>query len=267
MKKKKSEVERYFDQYAKDYTYDDLPPGAMRFADDITWHFIVKYLPKNLNAKILDAGAGEGYWTQKLIEIGYKNIILFDISEGMLNEAKKRLSKINFEVNLRYIKGDITNIKDLEKNTFDYVFSQYDAVSYSLQPKLAMKELARVAKKNSHIVVSLDSKYSRVLELIEAEQITELKKLLYTNISNEMGFPTYNLTWEELAECFEEAGLRVLEVVGAPVFMHLVNEEISEKLELDSKIRDELLKIELENCTNKSLVNFAGHLQIIGKKE
>ena len=48
MKTDKPEVERYFDQYAKDSTYDDLPPGAMRFADDITWHFIVKYLTKNL---------------------------------------------------------------------------------------------------------------------------------------------------------------------------------------------------------------------------
>jgi len=267
LKKDKPEVESFFDQYAKDYTYDDLPPGAMRFADDITWHFIVKYLPKNLSAKILDAGAGEGYWSQKLIEIGYKNIVLLDISQGMLNEARKRFSEINLNFNIKFIKGDITNMKELEDDTFDFVFSQYDAVSYCLKPKLAMKELTRVAKTNSFIIVSLDSKFSRVLEFIEAEQLSELKRLLQTNISNEMGFPTYNLTWEELVECYEEAGLRVLEVVGAPIFMHLVSKEISEKLESDSKIRGELLKIELENCTNKSLVNFAGHLQIIGKKE
>ena len=266
MKNNKPEVESFFDQYAKDYNYDDLPPGAMRFADDITWHFISKYLPKNLNAKILDAGAGEGYWTQKLIEIGYKNITLLDISQNMLKEAKKRLSKINFEINVQFIKGDITNMKELEENTFDFVFSQYDAVSYCMEPKLAMKELARVAKKNSYIIVSLDTKFSRVLEFIEAEQISELKKLLKTNISNEMGFPSYNLTWEELAKCYEEAGLKVHEVVGAPVFMHMVKKEIMEKLESDPKIRAELLKIELEYCTNKSLVNFAGHLQMVGKK-
>ncbi len=266
MKKDKTEVESFFDQYAKDYNYDDLPPGAMRFADDITWHFIVKYLPKNLNAKILDAGAGEGYWTQKLIEIGYKNITLLDISQNMLKEAKKRFSKINFEINIQFIKGDIINMKELEENTFDYVFSQYDAVSNCMEPKLAMKELARVAKKNSYIIVSLDTKFSRVLTFIEAEQISELKKLLKTNVSNEMGFPSYNLTWEELEECYTEAGLRVLEVVGAPVFVHLVNEEILKKLESNPEIRNELLKIELQNCTNKSLVNFAGHLQMIGKK-
>ncbi len=267
MKKGKPEVESFFDQYAKDYNYDELPPGAMRFADDITWHFIVKYLPKNLNANILDAGAGEGYWAQKLIEIGYKNITLLDISQGMLNEANKRLSKLNVKTNIQFIKGDISNMKELEENKFDFVFSQYDAVSYCMKPKLAMKELARVAKKNTYIIVSLDSKFTRVIEFIEAEQISDLKKLLKTNISNEMGFPSYNLTWEELAECYEEAGVRVLEVVGAPVFMHLINEEISKKLESDPKIRGELLNIELENCTNKSLVNFAGHLQMIGKKE
>ena len=97
MKKDKSEVERFFDQYAKDYTYDDLPPGAMRFADDITWHFIVKYLPKNLSAKILDAGAGEGYWSQNLIEIGYKNIVLLDISQSM-GQGLIRNTKLEFSI-------------------------------------------------------------------------------------------------------------------------------------------------------------------------
>lgn len=48
-----------------------------------------------MDAKILDAGAGEGYWAQKLIEIGYNNITLLDISQNMLEKAKKRLSKKN----------------------------------------------------------------------------------------------------------------------------------------------------------------------------
>ena len=122
-------------------------------------------------------------------------------------------------------------------------------------------------KEGKVAVLPVDIDVDSLLSKVEAEKISELKKLLQTNISNEMGFPTYNPTREELVECYEEAGLRVLEVVGAPVFMHLISKEISEKLELDPEIRRELLKIELENCTNKSLVNFGGHLQIIGKKE
>lgn len=71
---------------------------------------------------------------------------------------------------------------------------------------------------------------------------------------------------EELAENFEKAELEVVEVIGAPVFMHQVKTNILEKLEKDAETRERLLRIELDNCTNRSLVNFAGHLQMIGRK-
>ncbi|MFX0151391.1 MAG: hypothetical protein ACFFAJ_11460, partial [Candidatus Hodarchaeota archaeon] len=104
-------------------------------------------------------------------------------------------------------------------------------------------------------------------EFIEAKQIKAAVKLLRTNISNEFGHPQYNFSWEELAENFAKAGLEVIEAVGAPVFMHQIDEDILNELEQDLEIRGELLNIELQYCTNKSLINFAGHLQMIGKKD
>ena len=157
-------------------------------------------------------------------------------------------------------------MKEFASNTFDFVFSQYDAVSYCMKPGKAIKELARVAKKGAHVIVCLDTKYRRVPELMEVGRIDLVKQLLKTNITYDFGHPQYNLTWKELAKYFEKAGLKVVEVVGAPVFVHQVKENVLEKLEKDLKMRKELLKIELDNCTNKSLVNFAGHLQIVGRK-
>jgi hypothetical protein len=48
--------------------------------------------------------------------------------------------------------------------------------------------------------------------------------------------------------------------------MHQVNEQLLKKFETDPKIRRRLLRIELAYCTDRSLVNFAGHLQIVGQK-
>ena len=273
MAEKKS-VEKIYNTYAQGYSTGDFAPetyttarAAMTFADDITWHFLTKYVPKRKTIKILDAGAGDGYWAQKFVEMGYKNIVLADISQGMLNEAKKRFDSLRIDHEAEFIKSDITNMKEFKSNTFDYVFSQYDAVSYCVKPEKAMKELARVAKKGAHVITTLDTKYRRVSELIEAGQIDNAITLLKTNISYDFGHPQYNLTWEELSGYFEEAGLTVVEVVGAPVFMHQVKESVLETLEKDPNIRAQLLKIELEACTERSLVNFAGHLQMIGKKK
>lgn len=270
----KSEVEEIYDKYAKGYSSGDFAPetfdtgrAAMSFADDITWLFMTSFLPKEKSIKILDAGAGDGYWAQKLVEMGYGNIVLTDISQGMLDMARERFAKLRIEHNMEFVKSDITNMVELESSTFDYVFSQYDAVSYCMKPKEAMKELARVSKKDAYVIVSLDTKFRRVSELIEANQIDKAKELLKTNISYDFGHPQYNFTWEELAGHFEGAGLKVVEVVGAPVFMHQVNGKVLKKLEKDAETREHLLKIELDNCTNRSLVNFAGHLQIIGRKK
>ncbi|MHA1555984.1 MAG: class I SAM-dependent methyltransferase [Candidatus Heimdallarchaeota archaeon] len=270
--KKEGSAEAFYDAHAKDYSTISFPEGytnaraAMSFADAITWHFMLKYLPKDKDTKILDAGAGDGFWAQKYVELGYKNIVLTDVSIGMLEQAKERFAKLSIEHNVQFVKSDIANMKEIKTGFFDYVFSQYDPVSYSLKPKEALRELSRVAKKGAYIITCLDTKFRRVPELIEAGMLKEAKTLLETNITQEFDHPQYNLTWEELADCYDSAGLEVIEIVGAPVFMHQVNDKILAKLESDPKVRKELLEIELKYCTKPSLVNFAGHLQMIGRK-
>ncbi|MFX0172663.1 MAG: class I SAM-dependent methyltransferase [Candidatus Hodarchaeota archaeon] len=272
---KKKTVEEIYDRYAVGYSSGDFAPSAfdnartaMTFADDITWFFLQKYAPKDRNlAYILDAGAGDGYWAQKFLELGYKNIVLVDLSQKMLDQAKERLNKLAVKKNVQFVKTDILNLNEIQTNTFDYVFSQYDAVSYCMNPQIAIKQLTRVAKPRAYVIVCLDTKFRRVPEFIETKQIKTAVKLLRSNVSNEFGHPQYNFSWEELAENFAKAGLEVIEAVGAPVFMHQIDEDILNELEQDPEIRGELLNIELQYCTDKSLINFAGHLQMIGKKK
>jgi ubiquinone/menaquinone biosynthesis C-methylase UbiE len=272
----KSKVEMVYDKAAAKYSNSDFSPSDPRyelyFADEITWHFLRKYAPKEKSCLILEAGAGTGDWAIQFAKLGYKNIVLADISMGMLNQARKRFSRLNEKVNVQFVKADIANMKEFDANTFDYVFSQYDAVSYSLRPKQAIRELARVAKRNAHVVVTLDTKYPRVIGLIESGQIKKAIELLKTNISYDPGhpgysYPTYTLTWEELSRYFTQAGLKVLEVIGAPVFMQHVNERVEKRLRRNPKTRSILLRVELENCTNKSLADLSGHLQMVGRKE
>ena len=62
------------------------------------------------------------------------------------------------------------------------------------------------------------------------------------------------------------AGLIVHEVIGAPVFMHQVKDEVRKQYEKNPLLKQRLLQMELKHCTNRSLVNFAGHLMVIGQK-
>lgn len=267
---KRSRVEKYYDKHARAYSSATFSPEDVKeelfFANKIAWHFLRKYVPSSRSSLILDAGSGNGDWAIQFAQLGYKNIVLTDISQAMLNEAKRRFAKLATEASPQFVKSDIVNMKEFPSNMFDFVFSQYDAVSYCLSPKAAIEELARVAKRGAFVSVTLDTKFSRVPKLIERGMIGAAWRLLKTNILHGFAFPSYDVTWEELAGYFESAGLQVVEVIGAPVFMHLVKTSTMNKLKAMPQIRNVLLKMELENCTNRSLVNMAGHLQMIGRK-
>lgn len=116
------------------------------------------------------------------------------------------------------------------------------------------------------MVVCVDTKFRRVSELISSNQVGNAEKLLLSGVSHDFYHAQSNFSWEELAGHFRKAGLDVVEVVGAPVFMHQVDPKTLKKLESSPKTRARLLEIELAHCTDRSLANFAGHLQIVGKK-
>jgi ubiquinone/menaquinone biosynthesis C-methylase UbiE len=141
----RSKVELYFDKHASRYSPGDFSPSNpthdFYFANEITWHFLRKYAPKRESCLILEAGAGTGNWDIEFAKLGYTNLVLADISRGMLNQAQKNFSRLNRRVNVQFIKADIRDMKGLQSNTFDYVFSQYDAVSYCLRPQQAVGSL------------------------------------------------------------------------------------------------------------------------------
>jgi SAM-dependent methyltransferase len=74
---------------------------------------LIKSLKINLNDNIIDVGAGESRLVDNLLELGFKNIDVLDISESAIAKAKKRLGKKSLLVN--WIVCDINNFKPEKK--------------------------------------------------------------------------------------------------------------------------------------------------------
>ena len=66
----------------------------------------------NKNAKIIDVGGGESKLVDYLMEAGYENITVLDISENALNKAKLRLGEK--AENVTWIVSDITTFEPTE---------------------------------------------------------------------------------------------------------------------------------------------------------
>ena len=65
------------------------------------------------DASIIDIGAGDGFLVDNLLELGYTNITVLDISENAINRAKQRLGEVANRV--KWVVSDITEFVPTEK--------------------------------------------------------------------------------------------------------------------------------------------------------
>jgi SAM-dependent methyltransferase len=90
-------------------------------------------LPKN--AKIIDIGGGDSYLIDSLMEIGYTNLYLLDISEKAIERSKKRLGeKAKF---VTFIVSDVLDFNPTEKfdawhdrASFHFLTNEVDILKY-----------------------------------------------------------------------------------------------------------------------------------------
>jgi ubiquinone/menaquinone biosynthesis C-methylase UbiE len=110
---------KYYEKKAVEYDniYEE---GQWRLYDDLTWHFVEPYLPSSLNANILDIGGGTGKWSIKLAQLGYL-VTCADISNAMLDIAKKKVEKLNLAQKIQFKESDIRDMKEFEDNQFDFI--------------------------------------------------------------------------------------------------------------------------------------------------
>lgn len=112
MKENKYDNINFFNQYKQ------MPRSVEGLKAAGEWHVFEKMLPSLENKSVLDLGCGFGWHCKYVIEQGAKSAVGIDISERMLNEAKKNT---NYE-SIKYIKMPIEDI-DYPENTFDLVIS------------------------------------------------------------------------------------------------------------------------------------------------
>jgi phosphatidylethanolamine/phosphatidyl-N-methylethanolamine N-methyltransferase len=106
--------------------------------------------PERIGGRILEVGVGTGL---SLPQYATENrIVGVDISEPMLNVARKRVAKLGM-TNVESIEvGDAEALR-FEDNSFDVVVAQY-VVTACPNPEKALDEFARVVRPGGEIVIT-----------------------------------------------------------------------------------------------------------------
>lgn len=118
----------------------EIPKTSLQFIDSF-------HLPKT--AKIIDIGGGDSKFVDYLLDNGFKNITVLDISEKALEKAKCRLGEK--ATNVQWVVSDIT---DFEPNTKFDVWHDRATFHFLTQPN-QIKKYLNIARKavNGYVTI------------------------------------------------------------------------------------------------------------------
>ncbi len=266
------DVEEYYNKRAK--IYDDVF-GILYFKlyDVITWKYLEPYVPTDSNSLVFDAGGGTGRWAVRMAEKGCK-VHLMDASEEMLKMATSRTKKQCLQDRIIVQKGNIAKT-NYPNETFDLVFCEHTLFLFK-EPDVLMKELVRILKKKSKLVISCHNRYvtslARLPDRPNIESVDNAFKLLTGEkrqyMTEDEKVEIFTWTPTEFRRMLERNCLRVEKVVGKGFTMPLrISQEFYMKRQYPKALFDKIAEFELSLCEKPDALALAGHMQVIATKQ
>ncbi len=260
-----NKVAAHHDWWSESYDSDSFERFALYHK--ITLDNVRRFLPKEKGAVILDAGGGTGIWSIELARIGYC-VVLTDISQGMLDKARKKVSELKLDKQIEIKISNLCNMPEFGDNQFAMVLCEGDPLSYCGDHHAAIKELARVVQPSGIVIASVDNRASALNWLRDKDDLTAVERLLETGEvvmsqeREEFRYVIHAFTPEELRDLFESNGLSVERIIGKPVIARRLALFKSE----DPRVQEWLYRLELKFNDDPAFYPWGGHLEIVGRK-
>lgn len=251
----------YEDQYNISY---------WKLYDRLTWDHMLDSIDIKLltNAVMLDAGGGTGKWSRAFVKLGIKHVELIDLAENMMWQGKKYAEDAGMADRIHFSKEDIISLP-FENNTFDFVISQGNPVSYCSDPYKAISELARVAKPGAPVIISVHNKLAMLnyfcfltgkFDIDAALEMAKTSKAI-------TDYPVYAFTPDELRYVCEQNGLKVKSLIGKPCISGFVQSDSYLNILDDPDGFEKTVELEKLYWDDYSCIGMGGHLQIVCIKE
>jgi ubiquinone/menaquinone biosynthesis C-methylase UbiE len=260
-----SAVKNYYD--CKGPTYDSNSRQLWsKVYDVVTWNITEPYVPRNSRALVFDAAGGTGKWTIPIAKCGPR-VILGDISEGMLNVAKKKIAQEGLRERVEVKECDLRRLH-FEAETFDMVFCEH-ALCFIKEQETVMKELVRVLKKGHPLIVTGQNRYVLSLSMVSEDVDYALKILSKeTPFLMRKSLEVYALSPEEFRQILENNGVKVERIVGKLFTMPLaISLQKMTSEDYTNEMYEQIMGIELELANRPDSISLAGHFQAIGYKK
>jgi 2-polyprenyl-3-methyl-5-hydroxy-6-metoxy-1,4-benzoquinol methylase len=179
--------------------------------------------------RVLDMGCGTGRFTVPMAAAGAQ-VTGFDLSEGMLSEARRKLDERDLSAELR--QGDMANLP-FDDGTFDTVTSMLALMHVPLADRPAVfREVSRVLRPGGRMLLCVkNSVFERFFtgDRFASVDITDVedKTLVFTETHDGTDYtaPWYSFSPDELTGLFARAGMTMSLLRGnSPISVWLADE-------------------------------------------
>lgn len=230
---------------------------------EIPREFIKKYIKSN--DIVFDAGGGTGINAIIMAE-RCKHVTLLDISPKVLEYARINIAKTIFSDKIEIRQGDITNMPDFSASQFTFLVCVGDSISYVLDKRFeAMKEMVRILRKNSILIIGCDSKLGFLRNCLSNGDLNEAIAIMNNNQTRcGMGIDTYVYSVEEMTHLLRNNGCEILEIASTPTFTDTLLPKMKNKYKTEKW--SELKKLEMELCVIPELLGVGSHLLFVARK-
>ncbi len=274
MKEEKLTKKVYSEQVREEWERLSEKDPYHRLEFETTMYFLKKYLPKK--GLILDAGGGPGRYTIELARMGY-DIILLDLIPENLEFAKKIIKKEKVEGRIKkIIEGSITDLSIFKENTFDAVICLGGPLSHVHPEKnrqKAVSELARVAKKNAPIFISVMMKYAVIMTAPWAYP----EEIAMTKHFQELSLRGNDYKWhkkyfchffvsEEMQNLIKKANIKFVTKIGLEGLSSPVRKEVR-KLKENKTAWENWMSTHYKLCAEPAIADTSMHTLFIGDKK
>jgi ubiquinone/menaquinone biosynthesis C-methylase UbiE len=235
--------------------------GAVETQVDLA--LLRKYLPKNKDAKILDAAGGTGRITLPLAKMGY-SVTLCDISPRMLDLAKQKMRREGVYDKVKILECNIRKLY-FPDESFDFVLCWDGGIE-------AAKELIRVTKKGGRISAFLVNKWFYAYNNFYKDPNSALALIESTpSYVEHHGYKNRAVSVEEARNFFEAEGIRVLDIYAVCGWIDVLDipEEVQKSRDWDKKYKklfEQTVEMVLKLGKEPSVKGMSKHLVLYGEK-
>jgi SAM-dependent methyltransferase len=206
-----------YDALAPDYEQHFTEPHRRAY-DDLAWESVLSALPPSPSC-IVDAGAGVGRWSVRLLDLGYE-VIAIEQAPAML----ARLSQLRSRPGFSMISADMATV-DLAPESVDAVIAM-GSIQYTDDPAAMLARMTDWLRTGATISIVVDSLQGLVVELLRAGRIDEAIDRAQTKVGRwqQRGLTAdmHLFSADDLERLLADAGVDAIAVKGLLVGASLV---------------------------------------------